>query len=285
MNSTIAKPPRQLACGADGGRRVARYTTLRLRVAALSRTFRRACPLPHLAPPARPDTLKRFERLDEATAPDGTVLTLYRHDGAYVIRVGGADLMSTRRFHSEEQLAERVCLPLRDSPGARVLIGGLGFGFTLKAALRVLPPDAQVVVAEIVPEIVAWNRNPEYPLAGAALADARVELRQGDVYDVLRASRGAFDAIMLDVDNGAEALTTGGNAKLYRSRGVQLAAAALRPGGRVAYWSADEDPRFAAVLRAAGLSVQTVRVRAHATSGGMHTLLVGQAPGRAGPPA
>lgn len=218
--------------------------------------------------------MKRTERLGEATAPDGTVLTLYRHDGAYTIRVGNVELMSTRRHHSEEKLAELACLPLRHAPGPRVLIGGLGFGFTLRAALRLLPPDARVVVVEIVAEIVEWNRNPEYPLAGAALDDPRVELRHGDVADVLRASRGEFDAIMLDVDNGAEALTTGGNAGLYRSRGVRTAAAALRPGGRLAYWSADEDPRFAAVLRGAGMDVQVVRVRAHATSGGRHTLLV-----------
>jgi spermidine synthase len=220
--------------------------------------------------------LKRLERLGEATAPDGTVLTLYRRDGDYAISVGRVELMSTRRYHSEEQLAELTCLPLQHSRGSRVLIGGLGFGFTLKAALRALPRDARVVVAEIVPEIIAWNRNPDYPLASAALADPRVDLRHDDVVNVLRTSPGAFDAIMLDVDNGAEALTTGGNAALYRSRGVRLAAAALRPGGRLAYWSAGDDPRFAAVLRSAGLQVRTIRVRAHATSGGKHTLLLAQ---------
>lgn len=231
----------------------------------------------HLLLSTQPDTLKRLERLGAATAPDGTVLTLYRRDGAYAIRVGGVELMSTRRYHSEEQLAELACRPLQHRRGPRVLIGGLGLGFTLKAALRVLPQDARVVVAEIVSEIIEWNRNPEYPLAAAALADPRVELRHDDVANVLRASKGAFDAIMLDVDNGAEALTTGGNAELYRSRGVRRAAAALRPGGRLAYWCADEDPHFAAVLRGAGLSVQLSRVRAHATSGGRHALLVAQA--------
>jgi spermidine synthase len=226
--------------------------------------------------------LKRLERLGEATAPDGTVLTLFRHDGAYTIRAAGVELMSTRRHHSEERLAELACGPLRDRPGARVLIGGLGLGFTLKAALRLLPADARVVVAEIVAGIVEWNRNPDYPLAADALADARVELRQGDVYDVLREGRGAFDAVMLDVDNGAEALTTAGNARLYRRRGVETAAAALRPGGRIAYWSADDAPDFAAVLRGVGLEVQTVRARAHATSGPRHTLLVARAPGGGG---
>ncbi len=228
--------------------------------------------------------MKRTERLGEATAPDGTVLTLYRHDGDYTIRVRGIDLMSTRRFHSEEQLAERVCRPLAGHEAPRVLIGGLGLGFTLRAALRVLPPDARVVVAEIVAGVIEWNRDPEYPLAHASLADPRVELRHADVADVLREGRGAFDAIMLDVDNGADALTTGGNAELYRRAGVRAAASALRPGGRLAYWSADEDPQFAALLRGLGLTVETVRVRAHATSGGAHTLLLAHAPARSGSP-
>lgn len=224
----------------------------------------------------RPDALKRLERLGEATAPDGTVLKFYRHDGDYTIRVGNLELMSTRRFHSEERLAELVCEPLRDAAAPSVLIGGLGFGFTLKAALRILPQDARVVVAEILGEVIEWNRNPEYPLAGPALADPRVELRHDDVANVMREGRGTFDAIMLDVDNGADALTTGGNVELYRSRGVQEAVAALRPGGRVAYWSADDDPKFLTLLRREGLTVETSRVRAHATTGGWHTLLVGR---------
>lgn len=224
--------------------------------------------------------MKRIERLGEAVAPDGSVLTLFRRDETYFLRVGSEDLMSTRRFHSEEQLAEQACRPLRDAAAPRVLIGGLGFGFTLRAALRELPEDARVVVVEIVGEIIEWNRNPEYPLAADALADPRVELLHADVAEVLRRSRGAFDAIMLDVDNGAEALTTGANAGLYRRRGVQAAIAALRPGGRLAYWSADPDPRFASLLRDVGLEVEEVRARAHATSGGSHSLLVGRKDGR-----
>jgi spermidine synthase len=225
--------------------------------------------------------MKRVERLGEAAAPDGTVLTLYRHDGAYAIRVNNVELMNTRRFHSEEQLAERVCLPLRDTAGARVLIGGLGFGFTLKAALRVLPLDASVVVAEIVAGIIDWNRNPEYPLAADALADPRVDLCLDDVANVLRDGRGHYDAIMLDVDNGAGALTTAGNAALYRADGVRTAVAALRPGGRLAYWSAEEEPEFAALLRKLGLEVEELRVRAHAgKSGPRHTLLIAQVPAK-----
>lgn len=224
----------------------------------------------------RIDAVKKFERLGEATAPDGTVLTLYRHDGAYFIRVNSVELMSTRRCHSEEALAEQACAPLQHHPGARVLIGGLGFGFTLRAALRTLGADAHVVVAEIVAGVIAWNENPDYPLAGAALRDTRVVVRHEDVAHVLQQSSGAFDAIMLDVDNGADPLTTAGNARLYGDAGIQMAAAALRPDGRLAYWSAESDPDFERSLRRAGLTVAVSRVRAHATSRRWHVLFLAQ---------
>lgn len=218
--------------------------------------------------------MKKTERLDEAVAPDGTILTLYRHDGAYSIRVGGVELMSTRRHHSEEKLAELVCVPLRHRTATRVLIGGLGLGFTLKAALRSLGADARIVVAEIVEKVIEWNRNPEYRFAGDALNDRRVELQYEDVADILKSGKEAFDAIMLDVDNGAEALTTGSNARLYRDVGIQMAVAALRPGGRLAYWSAQADPVFEDSLRRAGLTVEVIKARAHATSGGFSSLIV-----------
>jgi spermidine synthase len=218
--------------------------------------------------------MKRVERLEEAVAPDGTVLVLYRHDGAYTIRVDGQELMSTRRHHSEEVLAEWVCAPLRQRGGARVLIGGLGLGFTLQAALRTLAPDADVVVAEVVAEIIRWNQNPGYALAAEALRDPRVDLRHDDVANVLLASPGGFDAIMLDVDNGAAPLTLRSNAGLYRAQGIRQAAAALRPGGRLAYWSADEDPAFEQALRRAGLAVEVVRARVHPTRKSWHTIFV-----------
>ena len=221
--------------------------------------------------------MKKTERLDEAVAPDGTILTLYRHDGAYSIRVGGVELMSTRRHHSEEKLAELVCVPLRHRTATRVLIGGLGLGFTLKAALRSLGADARIVVAEIIEKVIEWNRNPEYRFAGDALNDRRVELQYEDVADILKSGKEAFDAIMLDVDNGAEALTTGSNARLYRDVGIQTAAAALRPGGRLAYWSAQGDPVFEDSLRRAGLTVEVIKARAHATSGGFSSLIVATA--------
>jgi spermidine synthase len=218
--------------------------------------------------------VKRVERLGEAVAPDGSVLTLYRHDRDYAIRVDGQELMSTRRRHSEDVLAELVCEPLRERAEARVLIGGLGLGFTLRAALRSLAPDARVVVAEIVEEVIRWNQDPDYALAADALLDPRVDLRHEDVGNVLQAEPGGFDAVMLDVDNGAAALTTKGNAGLYRAQGIRRAAAALRPGGRLAYWSAAGDPRFEAALRHAGLEVESTRVRAHPGLKTWHTIFV-----------
>jgi spermidine synthase len=220
--------------------------------------------------------MKPFRRLGEAMTPDGTVLALFEHDGAYVIRVNGVELMSTRRHHSEDALAELACRPLQERPDAHVLIGGLGLGFTLKAALRLLASDARVVVAEIVETVIEWNRNPDYPLAADALRDPRVEVLHEDVVRVLQQHPGGFDAIMLDVDNGADPLTTSGNAQLYGPTGIHLAVAALRPAGRLVYWSAGDDRSFEKSLRHAGLTVTVSHVRAHATSGPKHTLYVGQ---------
>jgi spermidine synthase len=218
--------------------------------------------------------MKRLERLATAVAPDGSRLELLRHDRDYSIRVNGVDLMSTRRHQSEDALAVTACAPLGTRPGVRVLIGGLGLGFTLSAALAILAPDARVVVAEIVGAVIEWNRDPAYGISVAAVADERVDLRHADVADILRESDGQFDAIMLDVDNGAEALTTAGNARLYDETGIRLTAAALRPGGRIVWWSAQSDPAFEKALRKAGLSVETATVRAHGDSGSRHTLLI-----------
>ena len=216
--------------------------------------------------------MKPLERLGNARTPNGTRLELYRHDGAYLIRADGVELMSTRRHLSEDRLAEIACAPLREHPHARVLIGGLGLGFTLRAALRELGDDAEVVVAELVPEVIAWNADPQYDLSVDAMNDSRVRIVQDDVTNVLRANPAAFDAIMLDTDNGPDGMLMSENARLYATRGIALTLAALRPGGSIVYWSVGDDPKFAAALRGAGLDVSTTRVRAHATAGPMHTL-------------
>lgn len=218
--------------------------------------------------------MKPLERLGEAKTPDGTVLQLYRHDGAYLIRADGVELMSTRRHLSEDKLAEVACAPLKATRGARVLIGGLGLGFTLREALRHLGPDAEVVVAELVAEVIAWNANPDYALSAEAMADPRVRIVHDDVSNVLRKNVGGFNAIMLDTDNGPEGMIMKENSRLYAVRGIANTMAALRPNGTIAYWSVGDDPDFERSLQNAGLQVKAMKVRAHATSGPYHTLYI-----------
>jgi spermidine synthase len=218
--------------------------------------------------------MKPVERLGAARTPDGSELVLYRHDGAYLIRVDGIELMSTRRHLSEDRLAEVACAPISELPGARVLIGGLGLGFTLRAALRALRADAEVVVAELVPEVIAWNADPAYALSADAMRDPRVRVVQADVVDVLRDHPAAFDAIMLDTDNGPARMLLSESARLYAAQGIAATVAALRDGGRIAYWSAGDDTRFVNALQEGGLAVETLRVRAHDTTGPMHTIYV-----------
>lgn len=218
--------------------------------------------------------MKPLIRLGDATTPRGTTLSLYEHDGDYLIRADGVELMSTRRHLSEDRLAEVACAGLRTQTGARVLIGGLGLGFTLREALRHVAGDAQVVVAELVREVIEWNANPLYALSADAMRDARVEVVHDDVVNVLRHNPNSFDAIMLDTDNGPEGMLMSENARLYAAKGIALTMAALRPGGRIVYWSVGDDPRFAGMLQGARLTVETLRERAHATSGPMHTLYV-----------
>jgi spermidine synthase len=221
--------------------------------------------------------VKKWTQLDSVKTPDGRSLTLAEHDGTYSISVAGAELMSTRKHASEDRLAELACQGLKEKKGARVLIGGLGLGFTLKAALEALGRDAVVVQAEILPAVIEWNRNPAYGLAHQALQDRRVDLVQQDVAKVIRASTGGFDAIMLDVDNGPAALTVDGNRGLYVLSGLQAVRAALRPGGRVVYWAAAPDLPFEKLMGKAGFQVEVQRCRAHTDSGSWHTLYVGQA--------
>jgi spermidine synthase len=218
--------------------------------------------------------MKPLERLGEAKTPDGTVLQLYRHDGAYLIRADGVELMSTRRHLSEDKLAEVACAPLATKPKARVLIGGLGLGFTLREALRHLGPDAEVVVAELVAEVIEWNANPAYALSAEAMADPRVRIVHEDVSKVLRNNVGGFHAIMLDTDNGPEGMIMKENSRLYATRGIAATMAALKPEGTIAYWSVGDDPGFVRALENAGLDVKAMKVRAHATSGPFHTLYI-----------
>lgn len=225
--------------------------------------------------------MKPFKRLGETRTPDGSLLELFSHDGSYLIRANGIELMTSRRHLSEDRLAEVACAPFKDSPLARVLVGGLGLGFTLRAALKELRDSAEVVVAELMAEVIAWNANPEWNISVEAMQDPRVRIVQDDVYKVLRANPGGFDALMLDTDNGPDGLLMSENAALYEKRGIEITIAALRPSGVIAYWSVGEDRSFVGALQRAGLSVEAIRVRAHETAGPMHWLYVARRKGQA----
>jgi spermidine synthase len=219
--------------------------------------------------------MKRATLLEQVETPDGSTMALVERDGEYVIRVNGRELMSTRHSYSEEQLGVVACRGRARLQNARVLVGGLGLGFTLRAALANLARNARVLVAELVPEVVDWNRNPAYPLARAALADPRTEVVIGDVADILVQSQNSFHAIMLDADNQTTTMNTAGNSSLYHRAGIAKVWSKLEPGGTVVYWSAGDDPVLAKRLAAGGFDVEVQRVRKHPTGGGHHVLLVG----------
>ena len=209
-------------------------------------------------------------------------MTLSRRGHEYVIAADGKDLMSSRMHGSEEALATLGCAHLRKRPLPEepcVLVGGLGMGFTLRAALDELPADATVVVAELLAAVVDWNRGPLAPLAGRPLDDRRVRVELGDVGQTLRAGPRRFDAVLLDVDNGPAAFAQDRNAGLYGNDGLAIARAALKPGGVLAVWSAWDDRKFEQRLRYAGFTVETERVRARLKQGGpRHTIFLGRLP-------
>jgi spermidine synthase len=219
--------------------------------------------------------MNAWELLGTTRTPAGDEMALTRRSGEYVILVSGESLMSSRMHGSEEALATFGCRRARTLDAPSVLIGGLGMGFTLRATLDLLPRDAQVVVAELVPALVEWNRDALGPLADHPLKDARVAVEIGDVGAAIRASRGRFDAILLDVDNGPAAFTASENKTLYSDEGLAAARSALKPGGVLAVWSAREDRKFEQRLRYAGFTVAVERVRARLKKGGpRHTIFL-----------
>lgn len=221
--------------------------------------------------------MKPWELLGETSTPDGETLTLMRQDREIVILANGKPLMSSRMHGSEEALASFGCAHLARASEPRVLVGGLGMGFTLAATLSVLPADATVVVAELVGGVVEWNAGPLSDLAGRPLKDRRVEVVVGDVLHTLRDRAESFDAVLLDVDNGPDAFTTARNAALYGDRGLASIRAALKPGGVLAVWSAWEDRKFEQRLRAGRFDVEVRRVRARLKKGGpWHTIFLGR---------
>jgi spermidine synthase len=212
--------------------------------------------------------------LDTAKVPgDGGELRLLQRGAEFSIRLGHNELMNSRVHGSEEALATIAIAKIGDYTRPRILIGGLGMGFTLRAALRVIGAEARVVVAELVPAVVAWNRGWLAGVSDNSVADARVSIHEKDVSSLIRSDRSAYDAILLDVDNGPEALTRKANDGLYDLPGLSAAYAALRPRGLLAAWSAGPDRNFSRRLRKAGFEVNEVRVRARGARGGARQII------------
>ena len=214
-----------------------------------------------------------MELLGEGATPDGTALKLTRRGNEYIIVANGKSLMSSRMHGSEEALAAFGCRRAQTQERPCVLVGGLGMGFTLRAALDLLPKRATVVVSELVPAVVEWNRGLLGPLAGYPLKDKRVRIEIGDVAVTIRNNPGRFHAVLLDVDNGPTPFTTAENARLYNDEGLAAIRAALRTDGVLAIWSAREDRKFEQRLRYGGFKVETEHVRARLKGGGPHHVI------------
>lgn len=229
--------------------------------------------------------MKPWIILERAAIPGGGELTLSQRARDFAIRVGREELMNSLSHGSEDALARLAFAHLArgqeamPSPRARqVLIGGLGMGFTLAAALRDAAPDDRVTVAELMPAVVAWNRGPLAHLAGNPLADPRVTVHLGDVAALLKSARATYDLILLDVDNGPSALTTSANHWLYGTVGLQAAFAALAPGGVLAVWSAGHDRPFTQRLRQVGFQVELSEGRAHGNRGSRFPIWLAKRP-------
>lgn len=215
---------------------------------------------------AKERTVIPWTLIDRATVPGGGELRLLRRGDEFSIKLDQTELMNSRLSGSEQALATLACERISNRPQAQLLIGGLGMGFTLRTALAALGPQAQIDVAEIVPEVVAWARGPMAGIFGASLGDPRLRILEDDVGALIAA--GGYDAILLDVDNGPDGLSRPANDRLYDAIGLGIAHAALRPGGVLAVWSSAPDPTFSKRLRVAGFSVEEKQVRARGKSGG-----------------
>ena len=219
--------------------------------------------------------MKPWITVGEAVSPDGTRLELVEHDGEYIIKADDLPLMLTRVHLSEVELARLVCEKLE--PGARVMIGGLGLGYTLRSVLDLLPRDGTAVQVELVPEVIEWNRGPLARFADHPLDDPRTVLVEGDVAQVIRDAREEFDAILLDVDNGPSTSADERNAWLYCDDGLQAIRRALKQSGNVAIWSAGDEPKFPRRLRSNGFLAHSHHVRTHKGKGGRrHVIFTGQ---------
>lgn len=218
--------------------------------------------------------MKTTVTLASTQTPDGSSMTLHEHDGQYFLKVAGLQLMSTTASSSEEQMSELACATSPENP--HILIGGLGFGFTLKRVLELTGPDARVAVAELMPEIVDWNRKYLADVNGRHLDDPRVKILVQDVYEIIdRCGSDRFDAILLDVDNGPDPFVQKGNGRLYQGSGLVRIKAALKPKGRVIFWSANQDKSFVKLLSKSFKNVEAISAKAYPKAKRFtHTLFV-----------
>ncbi len=223
--------------------------------------------------------MRPWKLLDSApVAGELKDMKLYQRGDEFSIKVGYAELMNSRMHSSEDVLAELGCKHIHNNPQAKVLIGGLGMGFTLAETLKHTHENAEVVVAELVPAVIQWNQSYLAELAANPLKDERVSIYEGDVGELMREHRDTYDAILLDVDNGPEGLTREGNAALYSPHGLKAAMTALKPKGVLGVWSAFPEPRFTKRMKQAGFQTQEVPCRAFGKKGSKHMIWLGVKP-------
>ncbi|NTV14177.1 MAG: hypothetical protein HGA96_09660 [Desulfobulbaceae bacterium] len=207
--------------------------------------------------------MKPRVKIAATRTPDGSEMVLYQHDRDFFIEVNGQDLMQSRHHESELELARLGCAHLSGRRGTNVLVGGLGMGYTLRQTLDMLGPQSKIVVAELLPAVVEWNREFLGELNDWPLADARVELKSGDIVKLFASAKGSFDAILLDVDNGPRAMTDAGNHRLYGYAGIEACRQALRDQGCLAVWSAEPSKDYEQLLVSCGFHVRRHRVPTH----------------------
>ena len=218
--------------------------------------------------------MRHWTQIGEASIPgsEKSIFLVRGKDDFFIKLSGGQELMNTRKHGSEDALSALLCQKLSHRETACVLIGGLGMGFTLAAALAELGPGARVTVAELIPEVVEWNHGPLGDCSGRPLDDPRTRVYVGDVAQLLREKRNDFDVIALDIDNGPEGLTRNTNSWIYSEQGISATVQALKPAGIVSYWSVSADQRFSDRLKRHGLKVEEISVYAHGAKGARHTI-------------
>ncbi|MGK0184319.1 MAG: spermidine synthase [Verrucomicrobiales bacterium] len=217
--------------------------------------------------------MKPTVKVAETIAPDGAVFGLYKHDGQFMLYMNQRQVMSTILTHSELMLADIGCSHIKPHQKARVLIGGLGLGYSLRRALEMTGADAKIIVAELLPEVVRWNHEHLDGLNDKILADSRTQIAHGDVYDLIlkAATKGpTYESILLDVDDGPSSLIQPQNGQLYNGSGLDLLKAALSPNGRAAIWAAEAEPRLLKAIRKAGFNGEEIACAKHANAKRQH---------------